>query len=185
MKKHIILLLLIFTVKSQEIIAQLPAVDPLSGAGSIALTVEYALLEGKEREVTAAVSDFTTNYSKRIWHKFDPKLTVGDDFRSKIVNELEDAFGRILLLNKRNEDMVGMFSEARKENNREKLNVVKANLINTREKFKKKLKSFGVYGEKMNLYQNFMMSLHEVHRSMDEIESKIDKGYKLGSILKN
>ncbi|MDH7445847.1 hypothetical protein [Aquimarina sp. 2201CG14-23] len=181
MKNLIISLSII--VSSQCIFAQLPAIDALSNAASVALTAEYALLSREEDNIKREMEEFKDSYSTRAIPKFDIRyFAPGDSYVQHVKNKLIDARARRLIL-ETNNNALTVFSYSRKKQNSKDLYIVEASLNNITQKFEKKLKHYGVYGEKMNMYQNFMRSLDKINRLMDQIDSKIDEGKLLNKLV--
>ncbi len=178
-----LILILILIICSQRVHAQLPAIDPLSNAASVGLTAEYVLLGNEEDKIKREMERFKDNYATRAIPKFDIRyFAPGDSYVTQVKQKIAEAKNRRAALVIENTSLT-VFSYSRKKQNIKELYIVDSNLNNITQKFENKLQHYGVYGEKMNMYQNFMKSLDKINRHMDEIDSEISQGKLLNKLL--
>lgn len=165
-------LYILFTLCSMFTNAQVRPflIDPGSNAGSIGSTIQYKLIRDEEKEIRNELNKLITEYSQRSIYIVTTQTLI-DDVNSEVTSSLN----RYTTLNQRNESLSTVFSYSTKKDNRKKLKIVLTMISNIRDELKKQDGFTVVYGEKLNLYQNSLQSLSDIHRIMDVVEEEIDK----------
>lgn len=92
----------------------------------------------------------------------------------KIKNQILQSYSRYNNLQDRNESL-SLFSYSKKKNNKKLLELVSTMLYNLNKEIQNQSTSLVVLGEKLNVYQDVMMSLQDIDRMMDNIEDNIEK----------
>lgn len=175
MKRILIIAIILLTVNAVN--AQIPGVNATSSAGSVAIEVPLlplALLV--EPRLAAEVKDFRQIYEHRSEYYATTLIDNG-----KIGNEVDNLRDRVNLLIADNEAL-SFFYPFKKRDNRTKLNMILTH-VNRLDTHLGSLFPDSIYGERINLNQNAEMTLEQMHRKLDEIESDIAKSRILSQLF--
>ncbi len=175
--KRLFQIILVMLLVVQSATAQVPGVNPGSSAGSVAIDaplIPLALIV--EPRLFREVQDFRQLYEHRAEYYATTLVDNG-----KIRNEINDLRNRINLLIVDNESLA-FFYPFKKRDNRVKLNAL---LTGTNRLYTQlgSLLPDSIYGERINLNQQTEITLEEMHRKVDEIESDISKSRILSVLL--
>jgi hypothetical protein len=175
MKQLIQIVFLFITIQSVN--AQLPGVNAQSSFGSGLIDAPLIpLATWIEPRLEREVKDFREIYE----HRAEYYATTAID-NGKIRNEVTDLRDRISLLITDNESLA-FFYPFKKRDNRTKLTMLLSH-VNRLYTHLGSLLPDSIYGERINLNQNAEMTLEEMHRKVDEIESDIAKSRILSQLL--
>ncbi|GAA0716343.1 hypothetical protein GCM10009430_11960 [Aquimarina litoralis] len=143
--------------------------DPGSLTGSGVSTGLYSGSTTAERNTLRRVSGFNVDYGKRLTY-----LVTSAVISNKIRDEISVSFNRYYDLKRRNESL-SFFNYSKRKENQKMLKFIEKMLNNTQKALLAQSSINVIYGEKLNLFQNTMKSLTEIHRSMDIVEDNIDR----------
>tara|TARA_R110002049_G_scaffold244930_3_gene418774 strand:- start:10 stop:507 length:498 start_codon:yes stop_codon:yes gene_type:complete len=151
--------------------------DPGSLGGSTAAIAAYSLIEKSEMDLTIQINGFNTDYSKRLIYLNSLAYVL----TQKINNEINAATNRYNTLVSQNNSM-SILNYSRKKKNTKVLNIIKQMLTNIDRELSKQQIANVQNGEKLNLYQNTMASLFEIHELMDTVEDQVSQSLLLDTI---
>lgn len=167
-KKYFIGLLFCTAILSAQ---QFPFLtDPGSLAGSGASAGLYVGLNNKDKDNMRKMNAFQKDYVKRQVYFIGSAAVITNKINADIVT----AFDRYNRLRSRNKSLT-LFSHSKKKNNTKLLDLIRDMLTNMQKEMLTQKSNHVIYGEKLNLLQNTMQSLSEIHRMMDTVEDNIEK----------
>ncbi len=169
---------IIFLIFLLQKITAFSQVDVGSNGGSTAITIQYGSRLALDKFfLQNIVSRLSLRYAKRLPYIETSRLIV-----VKIQQEIIDTRNRYTAL-KNDNNRLTFFSYSKKKTNTKTLDIINGMLSNLESELSKQ-KSFNVlYGEKLNLYQNTMESLFQIHRLMDAVEDAVGQSRLLKTLI--
>ncbi len=147
--------------------------------GSAVATVEYYELKEADRKLIKDINSFNAKYSKRAIYLVGASIILAGE----INREIDDAQRRYHLLKGKNSSLP-FFIYSKKRHNTQTLELINEMLDNLQNELKKQNpRGVALYGEKINLHQNTMESLSNIHRLMDSVEDKIEQSKVLHAFI--
>ncbi|WP_405208496.1 hypothetical protein [Aquimarina sp. LLG6339-5] len=129
----------------------------------------YSSSATAERNNLRRMAAFEIDYAKRLVY-----LATSSVISNKIRNEITLSFNRYSDLKQRNESL-SLLNYSKKKENQKILGVIEDMLVNAQKALISQSSINVIYGEKLNLFQNTMSSLTEIHRTMDVVEDNIEQ----------
>jgi hypothetical protein len=144
--------------------------DPGSMTGSGAALALYKQLDEEDKKNKDKMEDFRKDYVKRQIYFMGTAFPV----KNAIAGELDESFSRYDALKIRN-NKLSFLSYSKKKDNTKMLNLVDKMLRNLQNEVRNQKTVFVIYGEKINLLQNVMTALIDVHRILDVVEDNLEQ----------
>ncbi|WP_340200106.1 hypothetical protein [Ascidiimonas sp. W6] len=158
------------------VMAQVPGWNAGSNGGSVLILAPLAAIDLKlEPDLRREVEDFADLYKHRMDYYAGTALDRG------VVADLDEIIVRTNTLILDNESLA-FFYPFKKKDNREKLNLILTHIMRLDAELRTSVPDM-IYGERINLNQNAEMTLEEIHRKLDDIESNIAKSRILSVML--
>lgn len=151
-------------------VMQAQLTDHPSRIGSFGAFILYKQLENEDKKNRDKIEAFRFDYIKRQAYF----LGLSKAITNRISNEINASFVRYNQLETRNSSL-SILSYSRKKENTKMLSFIEKMLTTMQREANTQQSVLVIYGERMNLLQNMMESLIEIHRVLDVVEDNIEQ----------
>ncbi|SIT15647.1 hypothetical protein SAMN05421766_1166 [Zobellia uliginosa] len=181
MKKIVILIGLVLigtTCLAQPVnFVYLPITDMPLVVASGAASAEYGIMKFEENQLTDAVSSYASTYNKRATY-YSGILII-----SMINNNINKSRNRYLKLKLDNSKLDEIKYYSKRPENDKLLAEINENLDILEKELESQHKMV-IYGEKLNLLQNSMLTLTRINRKLDFVRKNIHKSEQAKKVIK-
>ncbi|MCK8521183.1 hypothetical protein M0D21_06375 [Aquimarina sp. D1M17] len=148
--------------------------DPGSLGGSVGAYYLYRSLLSNEKNLTSEINRYRNKYYERLAYLTGPAAAGALYVNDKLDEEISNARKRYNTLTNRNSTMA-FFNYTKKKRNTKNLATAKQMIDNLQGELNNNSSLIILYGDRLNLYQNAMESIFNIHRLLDMIEDSVEQ----------